>query len=494
MMASDLFRKMTLQSLKIHRKTESAFVLFSSIFMSLVYITFSNINNPYVQKRHESLSLIMTFAALFVLALSGVFILYANHFMMKQKYKEVALYSVFGLEKKHIHKMLGLEMIIKYLIIAGISLPGNYLFGSLFFMLVNKLMEGTATGFFEYLFNPTAAIITLSVLLLILMAAFLMNVLKVSISNPLELMKSSSKGEEEPKSNMVLMILGLVSTLWGYYIAFTSEGVIASLFNIFKAIILVILGTYFLFNSLSIFLLKMLRKNKSYYYKTENFLSISGMLYRMKANGTSLAGIAILSTGLMMVLGMTFTSYLSMEDIVQSSLEADYQLYYSGNPDKLQQVVREMEEHVDLVRVSPYRSMEILSNLSDGKIQAIEEDFSLDDGKNANEKVWAAVVMTVQDYNRAYDTNLFLDHHRIGFSTNALKSDHFDQIGFMGRAYQVEKLDEKPATSSIMDHVLIVIPDELPYEEVSRTFPWRMGAMYFIRMLKSRPIWMRKEI
>lgn len=462
-MASKVLRKLTLQNLKAHRKTGTAFVLASSVFMSLIYIVFSLINNQYVQTRHEVLPTIMTFAAIVLVVLSLVFMLYANNFIMKQRYKEFGLYSVLGLEKKHIRRIVFREMVVKFLTIAAVSIPAGYLFGSLCFMLVNKLMKDTSIGFFAYPFDGFAAIVTLSVLFAIMLLAFLISLLRIGLSNPLELMKTSSKGEKEPRSNLFVLILGLFALSAGYYIAFTTEGVIDSIFSIFQAVILVIIGTYLLFNSLSIFILKCLKRNKAYYYKAQNFLSISGMLYRMKANATSLASIAILSTGIMVVLGMTFTSYLSMEDIVNTGMTADYEISYSGE-EKLDSVISEMKKHVEVKKVSPFEFTIIGFELSDGALLELSKDSSRKD-------VGMATVMTLKDYNSAYGETLSMNNHQLGFSSNAARWNDFSELKLLGNEYDVIQLKQKPDAKIAIDYGILVLPETIGYEEIIRSFP-----------------------
>lgn len=462
-MESKVLRSLTYQNLKAHRKTGIAFILSSSVFMSLLYIVFSLINNQYVQTRHETLPTIMKFAAFLLIIFSVIFMIYASNFIMKQRYKEIGLYSVLGLEKKHIRKVIRLEAALEYSIIAVVSIPGGYLFGNLCFMLVNKLMKDTATVFMEYPFDAFSAAATLAVLLFIMLLTYIISTLKINLSNPLNLMKSSYKGEKEPKANIIIMILGLVCLIWGYYIAFTTEGALDSILSIFQAIILVIIGTYFLFASLSIFTLKSLKKNKKYYYKAENFLTVSGMLYRMKANSASLASVAVLLTGIMMVLGMTFTSYLSMEDIVNSSLESDYQISYSGDEEVLNRVVEDMRGIIDVKEVATYKDITIVFELSEGKIVELTENGSV---KNAG----MATVMTVEDYNSAYGEKLKLNDNQLGFSSNAGRWDNFDEINFMADDYKIVKLNKKPSSKIALDYVILVIPGKLNYEEITNTF------------------------
>ena len=140
------------------------------------------------------------------------------------------------------------------------------------------------------------ALMTTILLFAAIFALSLLNTLRqIHVANPVQLLSGSSQGEKEPKVKWILVIIGLITTGTGYYLALTTKDIIAALGVLFVAILLVIIGTYCLFTAGSIAVLKILRKNKNYYYKTRHFTSISGMLYRMKQNAVGLANICILS-------------------------------------------------------------------------------------------------------------------------------------------------------------------------------------------------------
>lgn len=469
-MENKVLRKLTLQNLKAHRKTTTAFVLASSIFMSLVYVVFSLYKNDYVQTRHEILPMTMAFTGFLLVIFSFIFIIYASNFMLKQRYREFGLYSILGLEKKHIRRVVGLELIIEYIIIALISIPGGYLFGSLSFMMVNKLLEDTSTGFMDYPFDPRAAGLLLIVLGIIMLVILIMSSLKVTISNPLNLLKSSSKGEKEPKANLIKALLGVLFVAYGYYLAFNSQGMLESLTKIFKAVLFVVVGTYFLFNSLSIFILKAIKKNKNLYYKPENFLSISGMLYRMKANAASLASISILSTGIMVVLGMTFTSYLSMEETADSALVSDYSIEYGKEGDNLDEIVAKLNDLVDVTKVDPYEYMLINMNIKDGVINELRPFDSNTDLRLRDLSI--GQVMTIKDFNKCFGESLVLEDNQIGFASNSDRLSEYRELNFMGKDYEVLEISKDKLDSRIaVDYALIVIPNDINYKQVAHAYP-----------------------
>lgn len=463
-MKNKVLRNLTFQNLKAHKKVIWAFVLASSIFMGLVYISISLINNEYVQRRHEILPKIMIFGAILIVIFSLIFIVYANNFIMKQRYKEFGLYRILGLEKKHIKKVIRYELLLEYLIISIFSIIGGYLFGSLSFMFVNKLMQETSTGIFHYPFDIYSAVLTLIILFIIMLIVYLFDAIKINKSNPLKLISLKSKGEKEPKANIFIMILGIIFLIWGYYIAFSTEGVVASVFKIFQAILFVIIGTYFLFISLSIFILKLLKKNKKYYYKVENFLSISGMLYRMKANAVSLASISILITGIMLVLGMTFTTSISIDDIANSGMDCDYIVNYSGDENLLNEVVSEMKKHINIKKVLPHKYINLSFELANKKLSVLDGNSDI---KNAG----MGTIMSVDDYNSAYGENLSLSENQIGFSTNAKRWAEFDKLNIIGKDYNIINIKQKPDNKIAVDYAIIVIPQKINYEDMIKAYP-----------------------
>ena len=219
--------------------------------------------------------------------------LYTNSFIIKRRKKELGLYNILGMEKKHIAKVLFFETIYVSIITVLSGLVLGMLFNKLVFLGLLKLLGQSVVFGFEV---PYGAVINTAVLFFAIYAVgLLVNLRNISVSNPIELLKGSDVGEKEPKTRWLLAIIGIVTLAGGYYVSVTSENAITAITYFFPAVFLVIVGTYCLFTFGSIAILKMLKRNKRYYYKPKHFTAVSGMIYRMKQNAVGLSNICILS-------------------------------------------------------------------------------------------------------------------------------------------------------------------------------------------------------
>lgn len=266
--------------------------------------------------RYEYLSLFM-FIGIFVLGLfSIIFIFYTNSFLMKRRMKELGLYNILGMSKRNIGSILALESLYVWLIggIGGVLVV--MLLQKLMMMLVTKLMRVGAM--YEFAVYPQVIIITLAFFGAILLLTFLNNLRRLHLQRPIELLRDNDAGEKEPKTKWLLTILGILTLGAGYAIAVKTDNAMIAIGVYFIAVFLVIIGTYLLFSAVSIFILKALRKNKGFYYKTGNFISVSGMLHRMNRNAIGLANICILSTMVLVMISATLALYIGTDDAINT--------------------------------------------------------------------------------------------------------------------------------------------------------------------------------
>lgn len=318
--------RFALSSLRANRLFVFPYILAMSLFYALFFLMSSLQENEFVCHRNEYLGQYMAVGiivvGLFIFAIS----FYANRFLTKRRSKEFALYSVLGLEKKHIRRILFFEHLFFTLVISLISLVLGYLLGKFSFLFLAKLLELDGASFAEYPFSLLAAMMTGAFILFVQTILFMVNLTKMSLSSPMELFSSQVKGEKEPKASLLISLLGILTTGAGYYIALTVEGAVSAVSFFFLAVILVIIGTYCLFSSLSVFCLKRMKKRDSYYSKPEKFISVSGMLYRMKSNALGLGSIAILSTCVIISLATTISIHQGLESQVTREVPLDYKL------------------------------------------------------------------------------------------------------------------------------------------------------------------------
>lgn len=275
-----------------------------------------------VMNRYIYLSMFMTFG-LFVIAIFAVIFLgYTNSFLMKRRRKELGLYNVLGMGKRNIARMLGMETVYTALIGIGGGILAGLLLQKLVTLLLCRIMAFHGTGFSFYV-SREGILATIALFTLILLGNLLVNLIRVGRQSPMELMRSASAGEREPKSNWPMAILGILALGGGYAFAVFTNNAGMAFALYFPAVILVIIGTYALFTAVSIVALKALRKNKRYYYQPRHFIGVSGMLYRMRRNAVGLANICILSTMVLVMVSGTLALYLNSQQTLEKQFPAE---------------------------------------------------------------------------------------------------------------------------------------------------------------------------
>lgn len=239
------------------------------------------------------------------------FLLYANSFVIKRRKKEIGLYTLLGLEKKHIGMMLFLENCIVY----AVTMAGGILLGAvlskLLFLLLLRLSNVPLDV--DFVFKGKAFTETLVYFGIVFLLLFIGQLWEVGKSRPVELMSGSRKGEKEPRLLVLWSVIGAVALIFGYRASIGAQADSMILIDFALAVLLVVIGTYLLFTSGSVFFLKLLRRNKKLYYKAKNFITISGMYYRMKKNAAGLVNICIFSTMVIITLICTVSAWLGLD-------------------------------------------------------------------------------------------------------------------------------------------------------------------------------------
>ena len=255
---------------------------------------------------------------------SIILLLYANGFVMKRRRKELGLYNVLGMEKRHIaHLMFWETLLCAFCAIAGGIAVGILLSKFLLLLLLRLVRLPVAFGF-EI---SSSGIVQTAVLFGILfLLTFLYNLVRIGRANPIELLHSDSAGEREPRVKWPLVVVGLLTLLGGYFLALTVKTPVDALALFFVAVFLVIIGTFCLFTTGSIAALKALRRNKRFYYHPKHFTAVSGMLYRMKQNAVGLANICILSTMVLVTVSTTVCLYLGLDGTLNRMYPHDLQI------------------------------------------------------------------------------------------------------------------------------------------------------------------------
>ena len=309
-----LYARLAKINLKNGKQFYLPFWLMGMVSTILLYTMISINNNEGLKEipGSDSMKSILGFGTAVIIFFISIFLFYTNSFIMKRRKKELGVYNILGMEKKHIVRVLFLETLFSYIVSVGVGLVIGIVFNKLLTMLLYKII-GTSVPikFYVSTLGMSGCVVIFAI---IFFMTFIYNMMQVRLANPIELLHGSNAGEKEPKTKIIMTILGAICLGAGYYMALTTENPLDALSLFFIAVMLVIAGTYLLFTAGSIALLKLLRKNKSYYYKPKHFTAVSGMLYRMKQNAVGLANICILSTMVLVMMSTTFSMYIGIDD------------------------------------------------------------------------------------------------------------------------------------------------------------------------------------
>ena len=273
----------------------------------------------------QYIEVFMSIGVAVMMLLSVILLFYINSFLMKQRKREFGVYNILGLEKRHICRVLFHETALSSLAAVVLGLVMGTLFYKLCSLLICQLLNAEIVlGF--YFINAKSLALSGAFFLVLDVMAYGVNCVTIARMKPVEMLSSANVGEREPKVKWPLLVLGLLTLGGGYYISLTTQNPLKAIVLFFVAVILVIIGTYFLFVAGSIFVLKALKKNKRFYYNKKHMPAVSGLLYRIKQNAVGLASIAILATGVLVMISTTVSLYAGAEETVKRNFPQDYYL------------------------------------------------------------------------------------------------------------------------------------------------------------------------
>ena len=308
-----LTNKLAVSNLIKNRKLYYPFALAVLLAVTITYLFYSLSLNPNIGKIRggETISMTLALGMVVVTIASGIIVLYANSFVMKNRSKELGVYGMLGLEKRHLISMVFKELLIfgSLTLTAGLGLGA--LFDKLIFALLLKLMKMKVE--LVSTFQPIVFILVLIVFGAIFLGLIFINAFRIARMNALQLSREKASGEKKGRFLGFQTILGLISLVAGYYLAITVENPLSAVLIFFVAVLLVIFGTYLLFNAGITVFLQILKKNKRYYYQPNNMISVSNLIFRMKKNAVGLATIAILSTMVLVTMSATTSVFKASE-------------------------------------------------------------------------------------------------------------------------------------------------------------------------------------
>ena len=481
---SFFYSKFALNNLVKNKKFIIPYVL-SAIFTIMSFYILSSLafgdNLDKLPNGIEATKQVLSFGIIVIALFSVIFLFYTYSFLVKRRVKEFGLYSVLGMTKKQIAKILVLETIFIAVttIVLGIGL--GIIFDKLMLLVLLKLFSaGVSFGF-----SITPIAIVFSVLLFggIYFLLLLYTVIKIARLRIVALLKDENKGEKEPKSRWILAIIGLALIGYGYYTAQTVQNPVKALLVFFYAVVAVIIGTYLVFMAVSITVLKIMKNNKNFYYKPKNFISVSGLLYRMKRNAVGLANICILSTMVLVTMGSTSALYAGMEKSYNERFPRQIMIDgYNSTSDKLKEIennakLSAKEAGTEVEDMVSYNSVPIVGRLVEDKFN-FESNIGID---LSNVKM--IVVLELKDYNKTANKNITLESNEILLHIDKKGNYNHNNISLNGSEYKIkEKLSEFPgaigsAAANIIDTYYVVVKDNKEAEKIAAQLAARMEEL-----------------
>lgn len=431
----------------------------------------------------DAFYMMMSFGTIVVGIFCIIFLFYTNSFLIKRRKNEFGLYNILGMEKRHIVGMITIETCVTAFIGTVGGLLVGILFNRLVFMLVKRFFVFYST--FTYAFSVSAVIMTVFLFGFIYFLILLKNILEVCKVKPIDLLKAEKSGEKEPKIKWIMAILGLVTLGYGYYLSVTCTTPIMAITRSIYAVLLVIFGTYFLFVAGSIAVLKLLRKNKGYYYKSSHFVSVAGMLYRMKQNAVGLANICILSTMVMVMISTTVSLFAGNEDVVKMRYPAEFSYKYydvdrNFDGTKIEEMLRQKvaDAGLEMLDYNTHTYTTFSAAITpEGKLLSSAE-------YNAGDFMSVVTLIEASQYYAFTGSKLpELAPGTIALSTKSGKN--YDTLSFMGEDLPVTTIKNVNLTGELSvianDTYLIVAPDEETYYyliDLQHEETYRQGGTY----------------
>ena len=358
-----LYFKLAKTNLSNNKPFYIPYIISSIITVAMLYMMSFLSDNKGLNKimGADSLATIFRLGVGIIVIFSYIFLFYTNSFIIKRRKKEIGVYNILGMEKRHLSKVLFVETIYS----AIISLVCGIIVGIAFSKFILMVLYGIigihkTVEFFVNIHGIILCVVSFGILFLL---TFLYNFMQIKLANPIELLRGTSVGEREPKTKIFMTIVGVVCLAIAYYIAITTENPLNVLTLFFVAVLLVIIGTFALFTAGSIALLKLLRNNKKFYYNKRHFMAVSGMLYRMKQNAAGLASICILSTMVLVVISTTVSMYVGIQDELMARYPNDVcvTVDYNSVIDKSSEIEKAIFDEIDSAEVKNKKAFSYLS-------------------------------------------------------------------------------------------------------------------------------------
>lgn len=467
-MTKSFYFKMAGKNIANNRSGYLPYMIASILTIAMYYIMEALARNGHVLQVYggEAIQSVLAAGSGILAIFSVIFLFYTYSFLVKRRKKEFGVFNILGMEKKHISVIMFLETVYVAAATLAAGIVTGIVFSKLFFWIFMRLLGAQIA--LEWSFSVTACARTAMLFGVIFLLSYLNTLRQIHLSNPIELLRGGQVGEREPKTKGFLALVSFACLAAGYYLAVTTEDPVASITIFFVAAILVVLGTYGLFTVGSILILKLLRRNKKYYYKTQHFISVSGMIYRMKQNAVGLANICILSSAVLVLVSTTASLYLGMNDLIANRYpkEISMQIYvdHEGAEQQMDDLIAQKLQEYGITPKdeSKYHYISVVTAYDNGKFYSEEELDSASASILSRNIVSMEIIPAQEAREMGADVTELGDREAAVYEVGGSLED--DSFTVNGQEYQVvqrlETLDvSMGAVDSVSDTLVLVVKD-----------------------------------
>lgn len=481
-MKKGIYSRLALTGIKKNKKLYIPYIL-TCIGMVMMFYIITFLSSSDMMMNYpggETMRGILGFGVYVIGFFAVIFLFYTNSFLVRRRKKEFGLYNILGMGKRNIARVMLWETLFigAFSIVLGMAL--GVLFSKLAELVMVNIMSMDVT--FGVTIDYKAIYYTVVLFAVIFFLILLNSLRQVHLSNPIALLHSENAGEKPPKANWFFAVLGVLILGCAYYLAVTIKDPVTTLAAFFFAVIMVIIATYLIFISGSVAFCKILQKKKNYYYKTNHFVSVSSMSYRMKRNGAGLASICILCTMVLVMISSTVCLYLGKEDSLREryprniNVTMTSQIYsdlISQDANSIAKMSIETAENMGYkpVNAIDYTMLSFVSYIRDGEIV-------FDDGENGfnyvTSDLWQIFIVSLDDYNRLTGSQENLDEDEVMIYTSKDMDYNYDVLKIKGQEpLNIKKVvtdfeNNGVDTMQIIPALYIFVPDlELQTEMIS---------------------------
>ena len=465
-MKLSLYARLAAQNIRKSRRLYVPYLLSGVCMVMIFYVLSALTGDPALLSMSggAQMAMLLSLGVIVMALFSALFLLYTSSFLMKQRGRELSLYNMLGMSKRHIVCIVFFETLFCAGICIGAGLALGVLSSKAFQLSLLRLMSSPVSP--DFTVAPSLLGTTALTFLAIFLLIFLRGAVSVLRSNPVELMRASRSGEKPPRANALKALLGIAMLAAGYVLALRVRNALSAFTMFFIAVLLVIGGTFQCFSSASVFFLRLLQSNKGYYYKPNHFISVSSMRYRMKRNGTSLAVICILSTMVLVILSSVTCLYAGTQDMLMTQYPRQIEITHKSDElpaaDALSAPIGRAlaSEGLTAENVISYRSTGAAGRI-DGESILADRDESFTD----MDSIISITVIPLADYNAMCGTSYVLAPgealatgsllHRLNGGVTV-----FGSLTYTFAATDIPLPTDAQGDFDVVESLLLIVPDE----------------------------------